>query len=194
MKFTMLKLLITKKGKKLSFQFPLEIIIALIALLLIITWKIWILILLLLLVIKKVTPTQVRKSPLTFWSLYQGISGFSLDFKSKKSNVEISFNNQGLVPKENKVANEFIHIIIPLNDEDNKDDRVNIRIPLQLLSAGIKIGRFMPNNIKAKVNDALAERGINIDTKSTEQLKELLQDLSIDIEEKEGRAVRIYCN
>jgi len=43
------------------------------------------------------------------------------------------------------------------------EEKVNIRIPFQLLRAGIKLASVVPVDVQGKVNDALKEKGINID-------------------------------
>jgi hypothetical protein len=75
-------------------------------------------------------------------------------------------------------------------------ERVNIRVPLKLIRAGLKWAAFMPKDVQGKVDKALSEKGINMDFSSIkpEDLDELvanLKDLTIDVEGKE--TVKIFC-
>jgi hypothetical protein len=74
-------------------------------------------------------------------------------------------------------------------------DRVNIRVPMKLIRAGLKLAAFLPRDAQSQVNDALKDKGIDLDlSKLTPQdLEELvanLDDLTVDVEGKQK--VRIY--
>jgi hypothetical protein len=79
----------------------------------------------------------------------------------------------------------------------SKRDQTNIRIPLQLVKAGMKLGAMMPANAKEKINDAFEKKGIdldinNLDSKSVDEFLKALTELSIDVDDEDER-VRIYC-
>ena len=74
--------------------------------------------------------------------------------------------------------------------------KVNIRVPFQLLRAGVKLASLIPNGAKDQINDALRKNGVPIDVTQLkpEDLDELvvhLADLTIDVEEKDTN-VRIF--
>jgi hypothetical protein len=74
--------------------------------------------------------------------------------------------------------------------------KVNIRVPLQLLRAGVKLASLIPNGAKDQINEALRKNGVPIDITQLkpEDLDELvvhLADLTIDVEEKDTK-VRIF--
>ena len=69
-------------------------------------------------------------------------------------------------------------------------DRVNIRVPLALLKAGMKLGSLIPQQASNSVKDALSRKGIDFDVRNItdEQIAELigaLSDLEIDVQDKE---------
>jgi polyhydroxyalkanoate synthesis regulator phasin len=75
-------------------------------------------------------------------------------------------------------------------------DRVNIRVPLNLIRAGLKWASFIPKEAQEKVDKVLTEKGLDLNFKnmSKENVEELirtLDDLEIDIEGKEK--VKVYC-
>lgn len=91
---------------------------------------------------------------------------------------------------------KFLHIQVDARGEE--EQKVNIRVPVQLLKAGVKLASFMPRAAKDSVNEALHKKGINIDLASVKpnELDELLsqlRDTSIDVQSK-NETVRIYCD
>ncbi len=74
-------------------------------------------------------------------------------------------------------------------------DRVNVRVPMKLIRAGLKLAAFLPNEAQSQVKDALREKGFNGDlSKLTpadiEELVVNLDDLTVDVEGKQK--IRIY--
>ncbi len=76
-------------------------------------------------------------------------------------------------------------------------DRVNIRVPISLVRAGIKLTSLIPPEARDKVNDSLKEKGINFDVNNIkaediEELIEALGDLEIDVTGSNGEKVKVY--
>lgn len=95
-----------------------------------------------------------------------------------------------------KSAFKYLRVMVEPGPESEKDERVNIRVPLNLIRAGLKWATFMPKHARRKVHEALHEKGIEMDLNklSAEDVEELvvhLNDLTIEVEGKE--TVRIYC-
>ena len=82
----------------------------------------------------------------------------------------------------------FLRIVV----DKPGDDQVNIRVPLPFLRAGMKLLGVIP----PPVSERLAEKGIHIaalsDLKGAELVDEL-KDLHVDVDNKNGEKVRIYC-
>ena len=75
-------------------------------------------------------------------------------------------------------------------------DKVNIRVPLKLIKAGIKLKALLPQDAQDKINVKLNEKGINLDDFEAENFKDILDALTefeINVDEKKGDKVRIYC-
>ncbi len=90
----------------------------------------------------------------------------------------------------------YLHVHVEPDPQSDNRDRVNIRVPLKLIRAGLKWAAFIPKSTQAQVNHALQEKGIDLDLSKLkpEDLEELvanLDDLTVDVEGKEK--VRIYC-
>ena len=75
-------------------------------------------------------------------------------------------------------------------------DKVNIRVPLKLVKAGIKLQALLPQDAQDKINTKLNEKGINLDDFKAENFKDILDALSefeLNVDDKKGDKVRIYC-
>ena len=81
-------------------------------------------------------------------------------------------------------------------EEGSGKDNVNIRIPMALIRAGIKLTALIPDQASDEINEALREKGVDFDVRNLkpedfEELVAALTDLEVDI--KDGRAkVHIY--
>lgn len=74
-------------------------------------------------------------------------------------------------------------------------DRVNIRVPMKLIRAGLKLAAFLPQGAQNQVSAALKEKGMDFDLSrlTPQDLEELvanLDDLTVDVEGKQK--VRIF--
>jgi hypothetical protein len=75
--------------------------------------------------------------------------------------------------------------------------KVNVRVPIQLLRAGVKLAAIIPPQARTKVNAALREKGVEFDLNQIkpENLEELicqLKDLTVDIDDTNNK-VRVCC-
>lgn len=86
------------------------------------------------------------------------------------------------------------YLFVKVDSEDG--DKVNIRVPLKLVKAGIKLKALLPQDAQDKINVKLSEKGINLEDFKDENLKDILDALTefeINVDEKKGDKVRIYC-
>jgi len=93
-------------------------------------------------------------------------------------------------------APKYLRLTVEPGPDSEKQDRVNIRVPLKLIRAGLKLASFIPKDAQTKVNEALQEKGIDADFSKLkpEDLEEILSqinDLTVDVEGKE--TVRFFC-
>jgi len=82
------------------------------------------------------------------------------------------------------------------SDSGHKAERVNIRVPMNLIRAGMKLTALIPSHASSKVNEALKEKGIDFDLRNfkvddIEELVEALSDLEVDVENGKEK-VNIY--
>ena len=75
-------------------------------------------------------------------------------------------------------------------------ERVNVRVPMNLIRAGMKLTALIPPYAADKVHDALKEKGIDFDLRNLkiddiEELVEALSHLEVDVESGKEK-VHIY--
>ena len=98
----------------------------------------------------------------------------------------------------NGVKPKFLRVTVDKEDGHNGPTKVNIRVPMQLLRAGVRLSSLIPEHARLRVNESMRHKGYeNFDLKDfkPENLDELvaqLNDLTIDVNEDRTK-VRIYC-
>jgi len=76
-------------------------------------------------------------------------------------------------------------------------DRVNVRVPISLVRAGIKLTSLIPPEALDKANSALRDKGINFDVRSIksediEELIDALGDMQVDVQSARGDNVKVF--
>ncbi|MDT0443036.1 SHOCT-like domain-containing protein [Streptomyces johnsoniae] len=75
--------------------------------------------------------------------------------------------------------------------------RVNVRVPLQLLRAGVRLTSLVPPQALTKVNAKLDRSGVPIDLtqlkpQELEELIEQLDDVTVDVDDPDA-TVQVFC-
>ena len=83
------------------------------------------------------------------------------------------------------------------NEHSGNVERVNVRVPMSLIRAGIKLTSLIPPEARDKVNGALREKGIDFDVRNVkpediEELIEALSDLEEDVVSSKGEKVKVF--
>lgn len=76
-------------------------------------------------------------------------------------------------------------------------EKVDVRVPLQLIRAGVKLGSFIPENVQLKIDEELQDKGIQFKLKDikAEDVEELIDGLSefeVNVNDN-GEGVRVFC-
>ena len=95
---------------------------------------------------------------------------------------------------------KYLRVTVLPDDEHEHSgnvDRVNVRVPMSLIRAGIKLTSLIPPEARDKVNGALREKGIDFDVRNVkpedlEELIETLSDLEVDVVSSKGEKVRVF--
>jgi hypothetical protein len=96
---------------------------------------------------------------------------------------------------------KYLRVMVDADDGTGRDTpkKVNIRVPLQLLRAGVRLSGMMPEHARERVNQRLRERGIAFDIaqlkpENIEELIAQLNDLSVDVDAANGhKRVKVFC-
>lgn len=104
----------------------------------------------------------------------------------------------GATPRP-KPRPKYLRVVVNSEDDSGGDgpSRVNVRVPLQLLRAGVRLTSLIPPQALTQVNTKLHESGVPIDLtqlkpQQLEELIEHLDDLTVDVDEP-GTTVRVFC-
>lgn len=90
---------------------------------------------------------------------------------------------------------KYLRVLVE-DGQEPVGERVNIRVPMALLRAGVKLAALLPSSATSKLNEKLQETGIGIDLsnlkpKHLEQLVEALADLEVDVQDGQPK-VRVF--
>ncbi len=91
---------------------------------------------------------------------------------------------------------KYLRVLVEPAPGNKEGDRVNVRVPLNLVRAGLKFASFIPPQARDKVNSELKEKGVpfdlnHFDARDVEALLVHLNDLTVEVEGKEN--VRVFC-
>jgi hypothetical protein len=91
---------------------------------------------------------------------------------------------------------KYLRVLVEPAPGNKEGDRVNVRVPLNLVRAGLKFASFIPAQARDKVNSELKEKGVpfdlnHFDARDVEALLVHLNDLTVEVEGKEN--VRVFC-
>ena len=91
---------------------------------------------------------------------------------------------------------KYLRVTVLPKEGSGSADRVNVRVPMSLIRAGIKLTSLIPGNAMDKMNGALQEKGIdfdvrNIKSEDIEELIEALGDMEVDVESN-GEKVKVF--
>ena len=79
---------------------------------------------------------------------------------------------------------KYLRVLVDTKDPIDGPTKVNVRVPMQLLRAGVKLTGVIPTRARDEVNAALRKEGIafdinNVTPQNLEEMIEQLRDLSV---------------
>jgi hypothetical protein len=88
----------------------------------------------------------------------------------------------------------FMHVKVVSSTGDN----INVKIPLSLVRAGLKLTSLIPQQAMDEINKSMAEHGMSIDlsnlkAEDIEELIESLREMEVNVDAKNGDNIRVYC-
>lgn len=97
-----------------------------------------------------------------------------------------------------KIHAKYLRVLVEAN-EKGEPTTVNVRVPMQLLRAGVRLASLIPAQAHDQLDRQLSRHGIpltlsQIKPENLEELIDHLEDLSVDVDAKEEKAkVRVFC-
>jgi hypothetical protein len=102
-------------------------------------------------------------------------------------------------PASSKRRAKYLRVMVDTDTVHDPDGptRVNIRVPMQLLRAGVRLSALIPPQAREQVNASLREQGVPFDLgqlrpENLESLIEQLDELTVDVDQQRTK-VRVFC-
>ncbi len=100
-------------------------------------------------------------------------------------------------PLTNRPRARYLRVCVDTDEPGEGPTKVNIRVPMQLLRAGVRLSSIIPPAARDQVNAALREHGVPFDLhqlkpENLEELVDQLNDLTVDVDQEKTK-VRIFC-
>lgn len=97
----------------------------------------------------------------------------------------------------NHAKARYLRVSVDTDEADEGHTKVNIRVPMQLLRAGVRLSSLIPPKARDEVNAHMREQGIPFDInqlkpENLEDLVDQLSDLTVDVDQEKTK-VRIFC-
>ena len=104
---------------------------------------------------------------------------------------------QALEPRRSSPP-KYLRVLADVEEDPDGPLKVNVRVPLQLLRAGVKLASLIPVQAQDEVNDALRGHGVPFDLSQIkpENLDELIDhlgDLTVDVDQERNLKIRVFC-
>ena len=92
---------------------------------------------------------------------------------------------------------KYLRVVMDDNSGLDGPSRINIRVPLQLLRAGVRLTTLIPPQALTKLNAELDKSGVPIDLtelkpQHIEELIEQLDDLTVDLDDPDTK-MQVFC-
>ena len=101
----------------------------------------------------------------------------------------------GAAPRT-KPRPKYLRVVV-VDNSGGEPSRVNVRVPLQLLRAGVRLTSLIPPQALTQVNAELTKSGVPIDLtqlkpQHIEDLVEQLDDVTVDVDQPDAK-VQVFC-
>jgi hypothetical protein len=97
-----------------------------------------------------------------------------------------------------KTRLKYLRVLVE-STEKGGPTTVNVRVPMQLLRAGVRLASLIPQQAHDELDATLSKHGVpltlsQIKPENLEELIDHLEDLSVDVDAKDEKAkVRVFC-
>lgn len=124
------------------------------------------------------------------------LSEGKIDTEEAEKLLSALSENYENIQESTKKEPRYLRIMVEPSPKSENKDRVNVRVPIKLIRAGLKLASFIPNDARGEINKALHEKGIekdltNIKPEDIDEIITQINDFTVDIEGKE--TVKVFC-
>lgn len=117
--------------------------------------------------------------------------------------AEFQGQTKGDAPAAVKTRAKYLRVLVEADEEMTGmkgPTTVNVRVPMQLLRAGVRLASLIPPQAQQQVDMALGKHGVpltisQIKPENLEELVDHLEDLRVDVDGTDGNKtkVRVFC-
>jgi hypothetical protein len=91
----------------------------------------------------------------------------------------------------------YLRVEVDAHESRDSPTRVNVRVPMNFLRAGVRLAALIPGEARDKVNAAMTRNGIPFDIgqlkpENLDALIEQLGEFTVDVNDKDAK-VRVFC-
>ena len=91
---------------------------------------------------------------------------------------------------------KYLRVVLEDNSEDTPS-HINVRVPLQLLRAGVRLTSLIPPRALTQLNAKLDESGVPVDLtqlrpQDIEELVDQLDDVTVDVDDPTSK-IQVFC-
>jgi hypothetical protein len=104
----------------------------------------------------------------------------------------------GATPQRGKTKAKYLRVLVESPDH-GQPTTVNVRVPMQLLYAGVRLASLIPAQAHEKLDEELSRHGVpltlsQIKPENLAELIDHLEELTVDVDAKgDGTKVRVFC-
>ena len=96
-----------------------------------------------------------------------------------------------------KARPKYIRVVMVDNSSAGEPSQINVRVPLQLLRAGVRLTSLIPPQALTKINAELDKKGVPIDLtqlkpQDIEELIDQLDEVTVDINDPDTK-MQVFC-
>lgn len=97
-----------------------------------------------------------------------------------------------------KAKAKYLRVLVEATEKEGPTT-VNVRVPMQLLYAGVRLASLIPQQAHEQLDEALSRHGVpltlsQIKPENLEELIDHLEDLTVDVDAKQDSTkVRVFC-
>jgi len=94
-------------------------------------------------------------------------------------------------------APKYLRVVVDTDDAASGPTKVNVRVPMALLRAGVRLTSLIPPQARDQINAEMAKNGAPFDIgqlrpENLEEMIDQLNDLQVDVDQDRTK-VRVFC-